>query len=166
MRRTHVVVCVVAGALLNVMALGPRSASGAQEATPAACPATTEDENAAFITDLFAAVAAGEDVTPFYAAQHIVHTAAGEDRTNSSPSWFTDRLAAYPDRTVTLDQVVAQGDRVARSMPRGAAPNQRTTRRGTCPPPGGRPNGSKPSSTGSHAASSSRSGRLPTPSAC
>jgi predicted ester cyclase len=113
MHRTRVVVCVVAVALLNVMALGPRSASGAQEVTPAACPATTEDENAAFITDLFAAVAAGEDVTPFYAAQHIVHTAAGEDRTNSSPSWFTDRLAAYPDRTVTLDQVVAQGDRVA-----------------------------------------------------
>jgi hypothetical protein len=113
MRRTRVVICVVAVALLNVVALGPRSASGAREATPAACPATTEDENAALVTDLFAAVAAGEDVTPFYGAQHTVHTAAGQDLPNTAPSWFTDRLAAYPDRTVTLDQVVAQDDRVA-----------------------------------------------------
>jgi predicted ester cyclase len=86
---------------------------GAQDATPAACPTTTEEENAALVSDLFAAVAAGEDVTRFYPAQHIVHTAAGEDLPNTAPSWFMDRMAAYPDRSVTLEQVVAQDDRVA-----------------------------------------------------
>jgi len=64
---------------------------GAQDATPAACPTTTAEENAALVSDLFAAVAAGEDVTSFYAAQHIVHTAAGQDLPNSAPTWFTDR---------------------------------------------------------------------------
>src|SRR5215217_3024407 len=85
MHRPRVVAGVVAVALLSVMTLGQRTTSGAQEATPAACPSTTEEENAALVTDLFAAVAAGEDVTRFYAAQHIVHTAAGEDLPNNSP---------------------------------------------------------------------------------
>jgi predicted ester cyclase len=113
MHRPRVVVGVVSVALLSVMTLGQRTTSGAQEATPAACPSTTEEENAALVTDLFAAVAAGEDVTRFYPAQHIVHTAEGEDLPNTAPSWFMERMAAYPDRSVTLEQVLAQDDRVA-----------------------------------------------------
>src|SRR5215213_10179962 len=112
MRRLVSPILVIAVLVLGLMAIMGRSV-GAQDATPAACPTTTEDENATLVTHLFAAVAAGEDVTRFYAAKHIVHTAAGQDLPNTAPNWFTDRLAAYPDRTVALDQVVAQDDRVA-----------------------------------------------------
>ena len=113
MHRPRIVVSLVTVALLSLVIPGQRTAISAQDATPAACPTTTEEENAALVTRLFAAVEAGEDLVPFYAAEHIVHTAAGEDLPNNSPSWFSDRLAAYPDRTVSLEQVVAQDDRVA-----------------------------------------------------
>jgi predicted ester cyclase len=112
MRRLVAPISVIAVLVLGLMAIAGRSVV-AQDATPAACPTTTEDENAALVTDLFEAVAAGEDVTRFYPAQHIVHTATGEDQPNTAPSWFTERMAAYPDRTVSLEQVVAQDDRVA-----------------------------------------------------
>jgi predicted ester cyclase len=87
--------------------------AAAQEATPAACPATTPEENATLITDLYAAVAAGEDVTPFLAEEHTVHLPAGRDEVSDIPGWATQYQEDFADLTITAEQVIAQDDLVA-----------------------------------------------------
>ena len=85
----------------------------AQEATPAACPTTTEEENAALISQLDAALDAGQDGSAFFADDVVIHLASGEDVPGASFSWRPDLLADYPNLTLKEDLVVAQDDLVA-----------------------------------------------------
>jgi predicted ester cyclase len=108
------------GSLIGILALlvvGLSTPGGqrvsAQEATPGACPTTTAEENAALITELDADLDAGQDGSDLFADDFVIHLASGEDIPGTSLNWRADRLADYPNLTVTQDLVVAQDDLVA-----------------------------------------------------
>jgi predicted ester cyclase len=112
MQRCPMLLSAIIGLFL-VVAVSVQPRAIAQEATPAACPTTTEEENVALITQLHEALDAGEDASSLFGAEHVIHVATGEDITNNSPTWLSDRLADYPDLTLTEDLAVAQDDLVA-----------------------------------------------------
>jgi predicted ester cyclase len=93
--------------VLGVLAIVGQSAL-ARDTTPSDCSTTTQEENAALITQLIETVDAGEDVAPFFAKEHVSHTSTGVDMPNNGPQWFSDRQADFPDLTVTSDLLVAQ----------------------------------------------------------
>src|SRR4051812_45271997 len=108
------------GSLIGILALvlvGLSTSGGqrvrAQEATPAACPTTTEDENVALIHQLDTALDAGQDGSAFFAADYVIHLSSGQDVPGTSMTWRPDHLADYPNLTLTEDLVVAQDDLVA-----------------------------------------------------
>jgi predicted ester cyclase len=106
------VVGILLVTLVGLRAAGPRS-SVAQEATPAACPATTPDENARIVSELHAAVAAGADVTPFLAAEHTAHLPNGRVEVSDVPGWADEYQEDFANLSITVEQVIAQGDWVA-----------------------------------------------------
>jgi len=90
----------------------------AQEATPAAeCPATTPEENKALVTQWFDALGSGnaEGVAALAADDILYHDAAPEqpEQTGGAGDWADTRQADYPDLTVTVDRLIAEGDLVA-----------------------------------------------------
>ena len=112
MRHVSLSAAVLVGIFVDWFGFVPLSAV-TQEATPAACPATTPEENATLVTDLYAAVAAGEDVAPFLAAEHTVHLPNGRDEVDEIAGWATQYQEDFADLTITPDQVLAQDDLVA-----------------------------------------------------
>lgn len=100
------------GIALGLLGVVPLFAD-AQEATPAACAATTPEQNEALVTDLYPAVAAGEDVAPFLAAEHTVHLPSGRDEVDSIAGWAVDYQEDFADLSITVDQIIAEGDLVA-----------------------------------------------------
>jgi predicted ester cyclase len=100
------------GALLLAVTLGSLPVSG-QEATSRACPATTPEENAALISDLYAAVAAGTDISPFLAEEHTVHIPSGRVEVSQVPGWANENQEDFANLSITVDQVIAEGDLVA-----------------------------------------------------
>ena len=103
---------LLVGAVLFGTLVPAGGSAGAQDATPAVCATTTEQENADRIARLFADVAAGTDVTSYYAENHTVHAPTGEVLTNVGPGYMMGRAEDYPDLSITIDQAIAQGDRV------------------------------------------------------
>ena len=84
MRPESPLVGVLLVMLVILGVLVPRS-SVAQEATPANCPETTPEENARLVTEMHAAVAAGEDVTSYLADAHTAKAAdQGDPRASST----------------------------------------------------------------------------------
>ena len=113
-------VAKAAGAGLVAVAVGGRAGAAprrAQDATPAGCPATTPEENKAIVARYWAEVwtAGGEGaVADLLAEDELHHWGVGDDTVGREA--FSARLGtfltAFPDFTVRVEQVVAEGDLV------------------------------------------------------
>jgi predicted ester cyclase len=91
----------------------------AQDATPAgdeACPSTTGEENEAIVQQFYDALGgSGGDPVSLFADDYVHHDMSGEvyDEPGTTAEWVASRMADFPDMTVTVDQLVAEGDMVA-----------------------------------------------------
>jgi steroid delta-isomerase-like uncharacterized protein len=109
----------VLGALtIGLLAPVPLARVAAQEATPTAeCPTTTPEENKAIVTQWFDALGSGnaEGVAALAADDIIYHDASpeAETQTGGAEDWADSRQTDYPDLTVTVDRLIAEGDLVA-----------------------------------------------------
>jgi len=119
MPRAVVVIAVLVATLLSsLFAVQPLAV--AQEATPAggeACPTSSVDENKAVAMQLIDAMGGSDvDVAALYADDHVFHGMSGEEGPES-PSEAAQFLASerrdFPDMSVTVDRLVAEGDMVA-----------------------------------------------------
>ncbi|MDQ3695488.1 MAG: ester cyclase [Chloroflexota bacterium] len=92
-------------------------ATTAQEATPAgaACPTTSADENKALVSQLYEAIGANDEaaMAALMAAEVEYYTPAKGNRTGSPEGFFTGQRVNFPEATVTVDLLVAEGDMVA-----------------------------------------------------
>ena len=118
MARVLVVALIGIVFTVGLVAPMPSSPAVAQEATPAAdCPATTPEENKEIINRWFAALSGGtaEDVAALAAEDIVYYDPSPEEEaeTGGTEEWAGDREQDYPDLNVTVEQVIAEGDRVA-----------------------------------------------------
>jgi predicted ester cyclase len=115
MRRSAILVLVVT--LLGSLALLGPSLSAAQEATPAAaeCPAMTAEENKEVVTQFLEAVHSGDDAaTADLTAEDIEYYAPAKgEREGDAEDIFRGQRASFPDATMTVDHLVAEGETVA-----------------------------------------------------
>src|SRR5215212_6878100 len=117
MRRSALLVFGLAVTLLgSLTVLGP-PLSAAQEATPAAaeCPAMTAEDNKEVVTQFLEAVHAGDDAAAAdLAADGITHHAPRKgERVGEAEGFLQGQRASFPDATMTIDHLVAEGDTVA-----------------------------------------------------
>ena len=117
MRRTVLPVLVIVAALFGARALDRLPATAAQEATPAGteCPVTTAEENKTLVSQLYTAISANDDaaMAALMAADVGHNTPAKGTRTGSPEEFFTGQRANFPEATVTIDHLMAEGDMVA-----------------------------------------------------
>jgi predicted ester cyclase len=117
MRRTVLPVLVIVAALFGPSALNRLPASVAQETTPAGteCPTTSADENKALVSQLYEAIGANDEaaLATLMAADVEYYTPSKGERTGSPEGFFTGQRANFPEATVTVDQLMAEGDMVA-----------------------------------------------------
>ena len=115
MRRSAFLVLVAA--LLGSLALLGPSRSAAQEATPAAadCPATTAEENKEVATMFLEAIASGDDAAAaeLTTDDFTVHRQRGGERQGDAEGFLRGQQASFPDATMTVELLVADGDTVA-----------------------------------------------------
>jgi predicted ester cyclase len=111
MRRSVILVLVLIATLL-----GP-SVSAAQEATPAAaeCPAMTAEENKEVVTQFLEAVNSGDDAAAAdLSAEGIEYYAPRKgEREGEAEGFLRGQRASFPDATMTVDLLVAEGETVA-----------------------------------------------------
>jgi predicted ester cyclase len=117
MRRTVLPVLVLAATLFGSLALVHLTATAAQEATPAGaeCPTTTVDENKALVSQLYEALGANDEaaMAALMAAEVEYYTPSKGEREGSPEGFFQGQRANFPEATVTVDQLMAEGDMVA-----------------------------------------------------
>ncbi len=117
MRRTVLPVLVIVAALFGARALDRQPATAAQEATPAGaeCPTTSVDENKALVSQLYEAIGANDEaaMAALMAADLEYYTPSKGERTGSPEGFFQGQRANFPEATVTVDQLMAEGDMVA-----------------------------------------------------
>jgi predicted ester cyclase len=117
MRRTVLPVLVIVAALFGARALDRQPATAAQEATPAGaeCPTTTVDENKALISQLYEALGANDEaaMAALMAADLEYYTPSKGEREGSPEGFFHGQRANFPEATVTVDQLMAEGEMVA-----------------------------------------------------
>ncbi len=115
MRRSAFLV-LVATLLGSLALLGPPR-SAAQEATPAAadCPAATAEDHKAVVTQFLDAVHAGDDAAAadLTADGFTHHAQAKGEREGDAEGFLRGQRASFPDATMTVEHVVADGDTVA-----------------------------------------------------
>ena len=116
MRRITVSWVVLALAMTTVLGVG---VAGAQDASPDACPATTEDENIAIVQGYVEAVEAMDPAAIDAAlADDYVHDqnrfGLPDDPTSNEDEIHLAMMfeTLYPDSTTTIDQILADGDTV------------------------------------------------------
>lgn len=89
----------------------------AQEGTPATCAETTPEENEQIVQSWFEALNGGspQDVAAVAAENLVYHdpSPAEEAQTGGTAEWAGDRQLDFPDLTVTVEKMVAEGDTVA-----------------------------------------------------
>lgn len=117
MLRVVALAAVLAAAVAAPFAAPVAPRAGAQEATPAACPATTEDENRAVVQRWYDLIDAGDvagfaDVFSPVVIQHAADFADARGIEEIQAS-FGPFLAAFPDMAHDVQQVAADGDLVA-----------------------------------------------------
>ena len=117
MRRTLLPVLVIVAALFGARALDRLPATAAQDATPAGteCPTTTVDENKALVSQLYEAISANDEaaMAALMAADLEYYTPSKGEREGSPEGFFQGQRANFPEATVTVDQLMAEGDMVA-----------------------------------------------------
>ena len=117
MSRAYVATLVLGAMVLGPLAIGSLPAMAAQESTPAAgaeCVATTPEENRAVVTQFYEAIDGGnvgELVTDDFVFHHPSEGEIAEE--GGTQGWADDRNEDFPDATVTVDRMVAEGDLVA-----------------------------------------------------
>jgi steroid delta-isomerase-like uncharacterized protein len=115
----HAVVAIALTVITGISAsLGGRP-TGAQEATPTACPVTTPAQNAALVRDYWEQVYNGHDpqhVAAFLADDFVRHDPGLSDEYQSGLADDTARtmaqLAEFPDLHVSIDDLLTDGDTV------------------------------------------------------
>jgi ketosteroid isomerase-like protein len=137
-----------------------------QEATPAvACRTTTPEENKELVRRWFAALSTGTgaDLAALAAADVIYHDPSPQEaaQTGGADAWASNRQQDYPDLTVTVEQVIAEGDMVA-SYQRYTGTKATSKTRRACRAPAYRPSGSAWGSSASLVARSPKCGQSPT----
>ena len=117
MRRQAILVFVLVATLLGSLALlgPPRAAS--QEATPAAadCPAGTAEENKEVVTQFLEAVGSGDDAAAAdLTVEGIdIYSHRKGEREGDTEGFLQGQRASFPDATMTIDLLVAEGETVA-----------------------------------------------------
>ena len=115
MRRSAFLV-LVATLLCSLALLGPPRAAS-QEATPAAadCPAGTAEENKEVVTQFLEALNTGDDATAAdLTAEGIEYYAPSKgDREGDAEGFLRGQRASFPDATMTVDLLIAEGETVA-----------------------------------------------------
>ena len=111
MRRSAIPVLV-----LVVTLLGPPFAA-AQEATPAAgeCPAMTAEKDKEVVTQFLEALNSGDDAAAAdLTAEDIEYYAPSKgEREGDAEGFLRGQRASFPDATMTIDLLVAEGEAVA-----------------------------------------------------
>src|SRR5215216_2215947 len=117
MRRSAVLVFILVATLLGSLVLPGPSLSAAQEATPAAaeCPATTAEENKEVVNQLLEAVHSGDDAAAAdLTMEGVEYYAPRKGEREGDPEGFLrGQRASFPDATMTVDLLVAEGETVA-----------------------------------------------------
>jgi len=94
-----------------------RRVTAAQDATPAAsaeCAATTPEENTALVTEFYEVADDGHAAAMLTDDFVYHHPSEGEvAEPGGHQDWAEDRQEDFPDVTVTVDRMVAEGDLVA-----------------------------------------------------
>ena len=117
MRRTLLSILVLVATILGAFSVVRLPVTAAQEATPAGaeCPTTTVDENKALISQLYEAIGANDEaaMAALMAVEVEYYTPSKGERTGSPEGFFHGQRANFPEVTVTVDQLLAEGDMVA-----------------------------------------------------
>src|SRR5829696_308156 len=117
MRRSAILVFVLIATLLGSLVLPGQPLSAAQEATPAAadCPATTAEENKAVVQQFLEAVHSGDDAAAAdLTAEGIEYYSPRKgEREDDAEEFLQGQRASFPDATMTVDLLVAEGETVA-----------------------------------------------------
>ena len=117
MRRTVLPVLVLVATILGAFAVGRLPATAAQEATPAGaeCPTTTVDENKALVSQLYEALGANDEaaMAALMAEDLEYYTPSKGEREGSPEGFFQGQRENFAEATVTVDQLMAEGDMVA-----------------------------------------------------
>jgi len=117
MQRSALSVIILVATLLGSRALLGPALSAAQEATPTAaeCPAMTGKENKDVVSRFLEAVNSGDDAAAAdLTAGHITyHSRSKGEREGDAGGFFQGQRASFPDATMTIDQLVAEGETVA-----------------------------------------------------
>jgi predicted ester cyclase len=117
MRRSAILVFVLVATLLGSLALLGPPLSAAQDATPAVaeCPAMTAEENKEVVTQFLEAVHSGDDAAAAdLTAEGITHRAPSKgERQGDAEGFLRGQRASFPDATMTVDLLVAEGETVA-----------------------------------------------------
>ena len=117
MRRTLLPVLILVATFLGAFLVVRLPATAAQEATPAGgeCPTTTIDENKALVSQLYEAIGANDEaaMAALMAADLEYYTPSKGEREGSPEGFFQGQRANFPEATVTVDQLMAEGDMVA-----------------------------------------------------
>jgi ketosteroid isomerase-like protein len=117
MRRTVLPVLVIVAALFGARTLDRQPATAAQEATPAGaeCPTTSVDENKALVSQLYEALGANDEaaMAALMAEDLEYYTPSKGEREGSPEGFFQGQRENFAEATVTVDQLMAEGDMVA-----------------------------------------------------
>jgi len=117
MRRTLLAILVLVATFLGAFLAVRLPATAAQEATPAGaeCPTTTVDENKALVNQFYEAIGANDEaaMAALMAADLEYYTPSKGEREGSPEGFFHGQRANFPEATVTVDQLLADGDMVA-----------------------------------------------------
>jgi predicted ester cyclase len=116
MQRLAISGLVLVVMLLGSLVLGP-SLSVAQEATPTAaeCPAVSNEANKEVVNTFLEAVNSGDDAAAaeLTADEITYHSRSKGERADDAGEFFRGQRASFPDATMTIDQLVAEGETVA-----------------------------------------------------
>jgi predicted ester cyclase len=117
MRRTVIPVLVLVTTFLVAFLAVRLPVTAAQEATPAGaeCPTTTVDENKALVNQFYEAIGVNDEaaMAALMAADLEYYTPSKGEREGSPEGFFHGQRANFPEATVTVDQLLADGEMVA-----------------------------------------------------
>ena len=117
MRRSGILGIVLGATLLGALVLPVPPLSAAQEATPAAaeCPAMTAEQNKEVANQFLEALNSGDDAAAAdLTAEDIEYYAPSKgEREGDAEGFLQGQRASFPDATMTVDLLVAEGETVA-----------------------------------------------------
>ncbi len=117
MRRSAILVFVLVATLCGSLGLFSQPLSAAQEATPTAaeCAAMTSEGNKQVVSQFLEAIHAGDAsaATALTAEGITYHSHSKGEREGDAGGFLRGQRASFPEATMTIDLLVADGDTVA-----------------------------------------------------